>query len=62
MNIQVGDKIIMKKQHPCGSKEFEVLRIGVDFKIKCLGCEHIVTVPRNKIQKNIKAVIPADEE
>ena len=62
MNIQVGDKIIMKKQHPCGSKEFEVLRIGVDFKIKCLGCEHIVTVPRNKIQKNIKAVISADEE
>lgn len=62
MNIQVGDKIIMKKQHPCGSKEFEVLRIGVDFKIKCLGCEHIVTVPRNKIQKNIKAVISANEE
>lgn len=62
MNIQVGDKIIMKKQHPCGSKEFEVLRIGVDFKIKCLGCEHVVTVPRNKIQKNIKAVISADEE
>lgn len=62
MNIQVGDKIIMKKQHPCGSKEFEVLRIGVDFKIKCLGCEHVVTVPRNKIQKNIKAVISANEE
>lgn len=62
MNIQVGDKIIMKKQHPCGSKEFEVLRIGVDFKIKCLGCEHVVTVPRNKIQKNIKAVVSADEE
>lgn len=56
MDIQVGDKLTMKKPHPCGSKEFEVLRIGADFKIKCLGCEHVVIVPRNKIEKNIKVV------
>ena len=62
MNIQIGDRLTMKKPHPCGSKEFEVLRIGVDFKIKCLGCDQIVTVPRNKIEKNIKAVVSAEQK
>ena len=45
MNIQPGDRLTMKKPHPCGSKEFEVLRIGADFKIKCLGCHNVVIVP-----------------
>ncbi len=62
MNIQVGDILTMKKPHPCGNKEFEVLRIGADFKVKCLGCEHIVTVPRSKIEKNIKNVTPKNSE
>lgn len=62
MNIQPGDRLTMKKPHPCGSKEFEVLRIGADFKIKCLGCEHVVIVPRRKIEKNIKNVKPKEGE
>lgn len=62
MNIQPGDRLTMKKPHPCGSKEFEVLRIGADFKIKCLGCEHVVIVPRSKIEKNIKNVNPKEGE
>ena len=57
MDINVGDKLQMKKLHPCGSKEFEVLRIGVDFKIRCTGCGREVMVPRNKIEKNIKNVL-----
>lgn len=56
MNIQVGDIITMKKQHPCGSKAWEVLRIGADFKIKCLGCNHQVMLPRTKVEKNIKEI------
>ncbi|MGN0532345.1 MAG: DUF951 domain-containing protein [Eubacterium sp.] len=56
MNINVGDKITMKKPHPCGSKEFTVLRIGIDFKIKCCGCDHEVMVPRSKLERNIKGV------
>ena len=56
MNINIGDILTMKKQHPCGSKEWEVLRIGADFKLKCCGCEHIVTLPRVKVEKNIKKV------
>ena len=38
MDVRVGDKLIMKKNHPCGSNEFAVLRIGMDFRIRCLGC------------------------
>lgn len=61
MQINVGDKLLMKKPHPCGSKEFEVLRIGVDFKIRCTGCGREVMVPRNKIEKNIKNIQAAGE-
>lgn len=57
MNVNVGDRLLMKKPHPCGSKEFDVLRIGVDFKIRCTGCGREVMVPRSKIEKNIKSVI-----
>ena len=61
MNVNNGDKLIMKKPHPCGSKDFEVLRIGVDFKIKCTGCGREGMVPRSKIEKNIKLIRTADE-
>ena len=56
MDIQIGYVLTVKKPHPCGSKEFEVLRICADFKIKCLGCGHLVTVARSKIEKNIRSV------
>ena len=56
MDVRVGDIIDMKKPHPCGSKSFSVLRIGMDFKIKCCGCGHEVMVARSKITRNIKAV------
>ena len=61
MDIKVGDKLIMKKQHPCGSKEWQVLRIGADFKIKCLGCGHEVMQPRRKIEKMIRRIVPKEE-
>lgn len=57
MDIQVGDKLFMKKNHPCGASTFSVLRIGIDFKIKCDGCGHEVMLPRTKCEKNIKKVI-----
>ena len=57
MNIQVGDILEMKKQHPCGDKRWEVLRIGMDFKLKCLGCGHQVMLPRHKCEKNIRKII-----
>lgn len=61
MDIHVGDTIVTKKQHPCGSVRFLVLRVGMDFRIKCEGCGHEVMLPRAKIERNIKQVIrPAE--
>ncbi|MEE0956660.1 MAG: DUF951 domain-containing protein [Ruminococcus sp.] len=57
MDIKVGDRVIMKKPHPCGCREFTVLRVGMDFKIRCGGCGHEVLAPRNKIEKNIKKIL-----
>ncbi len=56
MNVNIGDILTMKKPHPCGSREFEVLRIGADFKIRCLGCSREVMAARSKIEKNIKSI------
>ena len=56
MDIQVGDKLRMKKAHPCGSKDWMVLRIGADFRLRCLGCGHEVMVERFKIEKSIREV------
>lgn len=56
MDVNVGDILIMKKQHPCGEKRFELLRVGMDFKIRCLGCGREVMVPRSKVERNIKKV------
>ncbi len=61
MNINIGDILTMKKPHPCGGKRFKVLRIGMDFKIKCETCGREVMVPRNKVEKNIKSVEEAQQ-
>ena len=52
MLYEVGDIVRTKKVHPCGSKLWEITRVGVDFKLKCLGCGHVVTMD-NKIRKKI---------
>jgi len=56
MDIRVDDVLTLKKKHPCGSNTWRILRIGADFKLKCLGCGHEIMAPRGKIEKNIKAV------
>lgn len=56
MELKLGDIVIMKKPHPCGSKEFEITRLGVDYKLKCCTCGREVMIPRVKAEKNIKAV------
>lgn len=59
MDVRVSDILVMKKQHPCGGNRFLVLRSGMDFKIRCLGCGHEVMVARSKCEKNIKSIIRA---
>ena len=56
MDIRLNDILTMKKPHPCGSKEWLVLRIGADFKLRCRGCGHEVMLPRSKAEKNIRSV------
>ncbi len=56
MDIQVGNIIRLKKKHPCGSFEWEVLRVGADFRLKCVGCGHQIMVPRKNVEKNIRNI------
>lgn len=53
MEYQIGEIVQTKKQHPCGSKLWKITRVGVDFKLKCLGCGHIVMIERPKALKMI---------
>ena len=62
MKIQINDKLIMKKQHPCGAKELLVLRAGMDFRLRCTGCGREFMMPRIKLEKYIKQIIPQDQD
>ncbi|MBA4685744.1 MAG: DUF951 domain-containing protein [Candidatus Galacturonibacter soehngenii] len=53
-NYEVGDVVKLKKKHPCGSFEWEILRVGADFRLKCLGCAHQVMIARKLVEKNTK--------
>ena len=57
MDIRLGDTLVMKKAHPCGEKQWKVLRTGADLRLRCLGCGHEIMVPRFKAEKNIRSVI-----
>ncbi|MCL2517619.1 MAG: DUF951 domain-containing protein [Oscillospiraceae bacterium] len=56
IKFDVGDILQMRKLHPCGSDKFEVMRVGSDIRVKCAGCGRDTTVPRIKLEKNIKNV------
>ena len=56
MDIHVGDVLELKKQHPCGSREWQVLRVGMDFKLNCAGCGHELMLPRSKAEKSVKKI------
>ena len=51
---EIGDVVTMKKPHPCGSKEWEILRVGADFRLKCMGCGHQIMIARKLVEKNTK--------
>ena len=67
MDIRVNDELLMKKPHPCGGDRFLVLRVGMDFRLRCLNCSHEVMIPRKKAERNIRkvfrggAAIPPEE-
>ena len=62
IHIEVGDMLELKKPHPCGSSSFEVMRVGSDVRIVCIGCKRDMTLPRVKLEKAIKKIVHKTEE
>jgi len=58
---EIGDIVRLKKKHPCGSFEWKILRVGADFRLKCMGCEHQVMIARKVVEKNTKSLVKCDE-
>ncbi|NLK97640.1 DUF951 domain-containing protein [Defluviitalea saccharophila] len=61
MKFYVGDIVQMKKPHPCGANKWEVLRVGIDFRLRCMGCDHLVMIPRTKFEKRVKKILERPE-
>lgn len=61
MDYQLHDILELKKEHPCGSRQWEVLRLGMDIKLRCLGCEHEIMQPRRNIEKMIKRIVVKED-
>lgn len=57
MNFEVGQVIKLKKQHPCGSNTWEIIRVGADFRLKCQGCNHQVMLARKLVEKNFRGFV-----
>jgi hypothetical protein len=55
--FQLGDVVQMKKAHPCGTNEMEIIRMGMDIRVRCLGCQHSVLIPRAKFESKMKKVL-----
>ena len=61
MDLKLHQLVELKKAHPCGSRNWEVLRVGMDVKLRCQGCDHEVMAPRRKIEKSIKRILSEEE-
>lgn len=57
VRYNVGDIVKMRKSHPCGGDQWEVMRTGVDFRIKCVTCNRVVMLPRPKFEKSVKEIV-----
>ena len=57
MKLYVGDIVQTRKAHPCGGNQWEIMRVGMDFRIRCTTCGHQVWIPRVKLEKSIKKVL-----
>ena len=62
MDFELGDMIKMKKAHPCGTNQWEILRVGMDFRLKCCGCGHQVMLPRKQVEKSFRGKIAQNDQ
>ena len=58
---ELGDIVKMKKPHPCGTNAWEIVRTGMDFRLKCMGCGHYVLIPRTKFERAVRGKIESPE-
>ena len=61
MDLRLHDRVELKKPHPCGSIQWEILRVGMDIKLKCCGCGHELMVPRSRAEKSIRKIMREEE-
>lgn len=61
MDLCLHDYVELKKPHPCGSTKWEILRVGMDIKLRCLGCGHELMLPRSKAEKSIRKILKKEE-
>ncbi|KRL06430.1 hypothetical protein FC92_GL000784 [Liquorilactobacillus hordei DSM 19519] len=54
---ELRDVVEMKKPHPCGTNSWEIIRLGMDIKIKCTGCGHLVMLPRREFNRKLKKIL-----
>lgn len=57
MLLSLGDVVMMRKKHPCGSDRWTVTRVGADIKIRCMGCAHVVMMDRPDFEKRVKKIV-----
>lgn len=62
MKYNLGDIVVMKKNHPCGTNKFEIVRVGADIKIRCVNCSRVIMLSRVDFNKGIRKVIGNYEE
>ena len=62
MKLNVGDIIETKKPHPCGGTQWEIMRTGADFRMRCLTCDHQSWIPRVKLEKSVKRIVKQADE
>jgi hypothetical protein len=60
--FQLGDVVQMKKPHPCGANEWEVIRMGMDIRMKCVNCGRSVLLPRHDFTRNLRKILRRKEE
>lgn len=57
MDLRIGDVVQTKKPHPCGSEQWEIVRVGMDIRLRCIKCGRLVLIPRLKAEKSIKKIL-----
>lgn len=61
LDLHLHDIVELKKEHPCGNRRWEVLRVGMDIKLRCLGCGHELMLPRSRVEKSIKKILAEED-